>query len=394
MKNLHQAQRVAQRMAAIEPFHVMELLAKARHLESQGRNIVHMEIGEPDFITPQTIVDAGVSALREGYTHYTPAVGLADLRRAIARYYRQTYQVTVDEEHVVVTPGASGALMLILGVLVNPGEQVLMTDPGYPCNRHFVRLMGGEAVGIEVDASTQYQLTTELLEQHWSTKTKAVMLASPANPTGSIISESHLQQLIQFVETRDGFLIMDEIYHGLVYGKTAPTAAGRSDNVVVINSFSKYFTMTGWRLGWLVAPEFLMRDIDKLAQNIFLAPATMSQYAALAAFDAATREVLEQNRARFQERRDFLLPQLRQLGFNIPIAPDGAFYLYADCSSFTHDSYQFCEALLQQGGVAVTPGVDFGDYLAGTHVRFAYTTSMENLREGVKRIADFLKKHT
>jgi aspartate/methionine/tyrosine aminotransferase len=391
--NKQQKLQVAARMAAIEPFHVMDLLAKARQMESQGRSIVHMEIGEPDFVTPQPVVEAGIKALREGYTHYTPAVGLPALRQAIAQRYADAYHVSVEPDHIVLTPGASGALLLILGVLINPGDQVLMTDPGYPCNRHFVRLLEGEAVGIPVDASTHYQLTPELLQRHWTPKARAVMLASPANPTGAVISATQLQQLIEFVEQQNAYLIMDEIYHGLVYGASAPTAAGCSENVLVINSFSKYYTMTGWRLGWLVAPQSIIRDIDKLAQNIFLAPATVSQYAALAAFNADTVQILEQRRAEFQHRRDYLLPQLRQLGFDIPIEPEGAFYLYADCSRFTNDSYGFCETLLQQAGVAVTPGIDFGHHAPQNHVRFAYTTSMENLQEGINRIEAFLQQN-
>jgi aspartate/methionine/tyrosine aminotransferase len=389
--NKQQKLQVAARMAAIEPFHVMDLLAKARQMESQGRSIIHMEIGEPDFVTPQPVVDAGIKALQKGYTHYTPAVGLLELRQAIAQHYQDVYQVSVAADQIVLTPGASGALLLILGVLMNPGEQVLMTDPSYPCNRHFVRLLEGEAVSIPVNASTSYQLTAELAQRHWTAKTRVVMLASPANPTGAIIPEDQLQQLIELVEQQNAYLIMDEIYHGLVYGTAAPTAAGRSENVLVINSFSKYFTMTGWRLGWLVAPPSVIRDIDKLAQNIFLAPATVSQHAALAAFNPDTIRILEQRRAEFQRRRDFLLPQLRQLGFDIPMEPQGAFYLYANCSRFTEDSFEFCESLLQEAGVAVTPGIDFGNHSPQSHLRFAYTTSMENLQEGVNRIAAFLK---
>ena len=377
-------------MASIEPFHVMDLLAKARQMESEGRSIIHMEIGEPDFVTPQTIIEAATKALQQGLTHYTPAMGILPLREAISQFYRASQGVSVSPQQIVITPGASGALMLILGVLINPGEKVLMTDPGYPCNRHFVRMLEGQAVGIPVDASTRYQLTAELVEKHWTPNTAAVMIASPSNPTGSVIPEGQLQQIIDFVESKGAYLIMDEIYSGLVYGVQAATVVGRSDSVVVINSFSKYFTMTGWRLGWLVAPHFMIRDIDKLAQNIFLAPPTLSQHAALAAFNAQTTQVLEQRRAEFQRRRDYLLPQLRHLGFEIPVEPEGAFYLYANCSRFTADSYKFCEDLLPEAGVAITPGIDFGNYLPKNHVRFAYTTSMENLREGVKRIAAFV----
>lgn len=388
----HQKLPIAERMASIEPFHVMDLLAKARQLEAQGRSIIHMEIGEPDFVTPPTILEAASDAIQKGLTHYTPAMGIAPLREAISQYYRNRYGVSVPAAQIVVTPGASGALMLALGVLINPGDRVLMTDPGYPCNRHFVTMLQGEAVGIAVDASSQYQLTTQLMEQYWTPNTRAVMLASPANPTGSVLSEEQLQEVIDYVESKKAYLIMDEIYHGLVYGFRATTAAARSDHVVVINSFSKYFTMTGWRLGWLVAPEFLIRDIDKLAQNIFLAPPTLSQYAALAAFSEQTLGILEKRREEFQIRRDYLMPELKQLGFDIPLLPQGAFYLYADCSRFTADSFQFCENMLQEAGVAITPGIDFGHFQPQTHVRFAYTTSLEKLHEGVTRIAAFLDK--
>lgn len=381
---------LARRMAHIEPFHVMDLLARARELEAQGRSIVHMEIGEPDFATPEPIVEAGRRALADGHTHYTPALGLPALREAISGFYRERYGAQVPPGRIVVTPGASGALQLVLGVLVNPGEQVLMADPGYPCNRHFVRLVEGEPLMVPVDAATQYQLTPELVERHWTERTAAVLLASPSNPTGTLVEPETLRGIFEVVRRRGGRLIVDEIYHGLVYGRDAQTALALSDEIFVINSFSKYFGMTGWRVGWLVAPEAYVREIDKLAQNIFLAASTPAQHAALAAFRPETIAILEARRREFQARRDYLLPALRDLGFDIRVEPQGAFYLYADCSRFTGDSFRFARDLLERAGVAVTPGLDFGANAPERHLRFAYTTSLENLREGVRRIGEFL----
>ena len=381
---------LAQRMAAIQPFHVMALLARARELEAQGRDIVHMEIGEPDFETPAPITAAGIEALHQGRTHYTPARGLLELRQAISAFYRTEHNVTVDPERIIITPGSSGALQLLMSVLINPGEQLLMADPGYPCNRNFVRLVEGEALSIPVDASTGYQLNVTHLQQHWSAKSKAVLVASPSNPTGTLISNAEMRSMAEFVRQHNGHLLVDEIYHGLVYDTHAETALVISDELFVINSFSKYFGMTGWRLGWLVAPQEYVPALEKVAQNIFLAASTPSQYAALAAFQPETIAILEERRRIFQARRDYLLPALQQLGFDIPVTPQGAFYLYANCSRFSNDSDNFCRRLLEEAGVAVTPGKDFGHNNPQHHLRFAYTTSLERLQEGVNRIEKFL----
>ncbi len=382
--------RLAHRMAYIQPFYVMDLLARAREMEVQGRLIVHMEIGEPDFVTPEPILEAGRQALAGGYTHYTPALGLPALREAVSGFYQERYRMHVSADRIAITPGASGALQLVLGVLVNPGEQVLMADPGYPCNRHFVRLFDGEPVMIPATAATGYQLTPELVERHWTERTAAVLLASPSNPTGTLVPKETLQGIFEVVQRRGGRLVVDEIYHGLVYGGVAETALALSDDVFVINSFSKYFGMTGWRIGWLVAPQAYVREIDKLAQNIFLAASTPAQYAALAAFRSETIAILEERRREFQRRRDYLVPALRDLGFDIKVEPQGAFYVYADCSRFTADSFGFARELLERGGVAVTPGLDFGANAPERHMRFAYTISLENLQEGVRRIQEFL----
>lgn len=387
---------IARRMADIEPFHVMDLLARARALEAQGKDIVHMEIGEPDFVTPEPICEAAKRAIDAGHTHYTPAVGLPALREAISAFYESEYDVSVSPERILITPGASGALLLTMGVLVNPGDEVLMADPGYPCNRHFARLMEGKAVGVPVGADTEYQLNAQLLEESWNENTVAALLASPSNPTGTIVPNKNLQSMSAVAESHGGRLVVDEIYHGLVYDGDAPgilkTALSVSNELFVINSFSKYFCMTGWRLGWLVAPEAYVRELDKLAQNIYLAAPTIAQYAALAAFEPETRAILGERREAYRERRDFLLPALRELGFEIPVVPQGAFYLYANCSQFTDDSYAFAEDVLEQAGVAITPGRDFGANNPERHLRFAYTTSMEQLKEGVDRLAAFLPK--
>ena len=384
------AQSIAQRMTLIEPFHVMELLARAKALEAQGRTIVHMEIGEPDFPTPAPIVDAATRALERGDTFYTAALGLPELRAAIAQHYAKCYGVAVTPDRVVVTSGSSAALLLALGVLVDPGSEVLVTDPGYPANRHFVRLLNGRDVSVPVHAETDYQITPELLEQYWTPRTVAALAATPSNPTGTLLSPEHIECMAGYARERGGTLIVDEIYHGLVYEGRTRSALEISDELFVVNSFSKYFNMTGWRLGWLIAPRYYVREIDKLAQNIYLAPPTLAQHAALAAFEPQTIEILDARREEFRKRRDYLVQQLKRLGFDVPHIPQGAFYIYAGCSKLTDDSYRFALDLLEEAGVAITPGIDFGTNRAAEHVRFAYTTSQERLREGVARIERFV----
>jgi len=381
----------ARRMADIAPFHVMALLARAKALEATGRSIIHLEIGEPDFSTAAPIIAAGQRALGEGRTRYTAAAGLPELRQAISNHYRDRYGVEVPARRILITPGASGALQLATAVRINPGDRVLLADPGYPCNRHFVRLVEGEAVGIPVGPDTGYQLTAELVERHWDERTVAVLLASPANPTGTVIAPDELAAIIAVVEAYGGRVIMDEIYHGLTYGASIQTALAYSERVFVVNSFSKYYGMTGWRLGWLVAPDDGVGDAEKLAQNLYLAASTPAQYAALAAFTPEAQAIFEERRREFQARRDFLLPALRELGFHIPVTPDGAFYLYADCSRFTDDSYGFALRLLEETGVAITPGLDFGYHRPQRHVRFAYTNAIPRLAEGVERLRAALR---
>jgi aspartate/methionine/tyrosine aminotransferase len=383
---------LARRISEIAPFHVMELLARARELEAAGRSIVHMEIGEPDFPTAGPICDAGISAIESGKLFYTPALGIPELRAAIARFYQERYGVAVPASRIIITSGASGALLLAIGVLIDPGDAVLMADPGYPCNRNFVRMMGGVPAEVAVGAESAYQLLPEMVARHWTPRTRAVMVASPSNPTGTLMPEDSLRAIAAVARERGGALIVDEIYHGLVYAGDYTTALKHSDDVFVINSFSKYFNMTGWRLGWMVVPHAYVREFDKLAQNIYLSAPTIAQHAALAAFAPATIAILEERRAEFKARRDFLVPALRELGFRIPVIPQGAFYIYADCSALTTDSFAFARDLLESAGVAITPGADFGAHAAERHVRFAYTNSIPLLAEGVKRIGEFVSR--
>ena len=318
------ARITAARLDAIAPFHVMAILARAQALEAAGRDIIHLEIGEPDFATPSPIVEAGVAALRAGHTHYTGALGLSVLREAIARFYASRWAATVERDRVVVTPGASGALLLALGLLAGPGDEVLMADPGYPCNRHFVRFCDARAVAVPVDASSDFQLTLELIERYATDATRAVLVASPSNPTGTAISPAELGRIRDWCAARGVALIVDEIYLALTYDAPEHSAA-RWDDVFVINSFSKYFLMTGWRLGWLVAPGWAMPALERLAQNLFLAASTPAQRAALAAFSPTTLAELEARKAELRDRRDFLLPALRERGYDLATQPQGAF---------------------------------------------------------------------
>jgi aspartate/methionine/tyrosine aminotransferase len=383
---------VADKMKNITQFHVMTLLERARELEKQGQDVIHMEVGEPDFPTPEPIINAGIQAIRQGEVKYTPAAGLPELREQIAHFYQRCYGVTISAERVLVTPGASGALLLALGVSLNANQSVLIADPSYPCNSNFMAFLEAKAQFIPVSVATNWQLTGALIEQNWQQKhSRGVLVASPSNPTGTLISEQHFKECIDLTEKKGGCFYSDEIYHGLVYQGKAQTALAYSDDVFVINSFSKYFGMTGWRIGWVIVPEAFYGAAEKLAQNLFIAAPTHSQYAALAALDPRTMTILESRRMAFEHRGAFLYEQLIRLGFVITSRPQGAFYIYADCSALTDDSFQFVQDLLEMEGVAITPGCDFGSKNASSFVRFSYTSDMERLREAIFRIERFLK---
>ena len=380
----------SRRALEIEPFRVMAILGRAREMQAQGRDVIHMEVGEPDFPTPEPVVEAGIAALRAGHTHYTPALGLPALREAIAGYYRTRHGVDLAASRICVTPGASGALLLVMAALFDPGEEVLLADPGYPCNRHFARLVEARGVGVPVGPETGYQLTADLVARHWGPKTRGVLVANPGNPTGTLIPEAELRAIHALVRERGGYLIVDEIYHELVYGAAPPSATGLGEDVIVLNSFSKFWLMTGWRLGWLVAPEALMPALDRLAQNVFLSAPTVAQHAAMVALAPETRGLLEARKAELGQRRDWLLPRLVELGFQIGVAPEGAFYIYAGIERFGMDAEALAEKLLLEAGVAITPGTDFGSHGASRHVRFAYTTSLDRIREAVGRLETVL----
>ena len=386
------SKNLSTRASKLSPFHVMDILAQAKAMTLQGETVHHLEIGEPDFATADCIIQSGIRALQQCKTHYTSALGLPELRHAIAEYYDRKFSVTVDPERIVVTPGASGAIQLAISCLLDAGDNVLLSDPGYPCNRNITQVLASEAIAIPTDADNFYQLTSDLVDKHWNEKTRAAIVATPSNPTGTIMPAQQLKALCQAVEEKQGCLIVDEIYQGLVYDSDEYTALEISDECFVINSFSKYFGMTGWRVGWMVVPEFYVDAIDRIAQNIFLAPPTISQYAAITALETETQFVLDERRDQFKKRRDFLLPVLEQLGFKIAAKPRGAFYIYANCENFTDDSYPWVKQLLSNQGVALAPGIDFGDYLAEKHCRFAYTQPVDILEQAVEKIAAFVKR--
>ncbi len=382
----------SRRSHEIAPFHVMSLLARAHALEQAGHDVIHLEIGEPDFTTAAPIVAAGQAALAAGHTRYTAARGLPALRRAIADFYRARYAREIDPERILVTPGGSGALLLASGLLVDPGRHWLLADPGYPCNRHFLRLVEGAAQLVPVGPDSDYQLTPALVERCWNADSVGALVASPANPTGSVLSRAQLAALSQALRARGGHLVVDEIYHGLTYGMDAASVLEVDDGAFVLNSFSKYFGMTGWRLGWLVAPPAAVPELEKLAQNLYISASTIAQHAALACFAPETIAILEARRAEFRQRRDYLLPALRALGFRIEVEPQGAFYLYADIGAFADDAQAFCAHFLETEHVAFTPGLDFGHHRANQHVRIAYTQGLPRLQEAVARIARGLER--
>jgi aspartate/methionine/tyrosine aminotransferase len=389
----HQAARVlqvAQRVHAIEPFRVMEVVKAAGELKRAGVDVISMSVGEPDFTAPEMVASAAVEAIRAGVTQYTDALGLTALRESIAAHYAKTSGLALDPRRVVVTAGASAGLLLACAALVAEGDEVLMPDPCYPCNRHFVTAFGGTPSLVPSSAADRYQLTAGHIGQRWSARTRGVIVASPSNPTGTSMTVPQMRDMLAAVRARGGFAIVDEIYQGLSYDGAAVSALSFGDDVITVNSFSKYFNMTGWRLGWLVVPEALVPVFEKLAQNLFICPSAIAQHAALACFRDDAIEVYEQRRLEFKRRRDFLVPGLRELGFQVPVLPDGAFYVYADISQVPHaanaDSSAFSMEVLHQAGVAIVPGDDFGFAAPARHVRFSYATKYERIEEAVARM--------
>ena len=384
---------LAERLQQIAPFHVMEMIKRAGEMEQAGRSVIYMCIGEPDFAPAQPVLDAAQRALAGGAAmRYTAALGLQPLREAISAHYRDAFGVDVPAARIVITAGASGALLLACAALVERDAEVLMPDPSYPCNRHFITAFNGRPVLIPSGPADRFQLSAAMVAAHWNDQTRGVLLASPSNPTGTSMTRDQLAQTMAAVRERGGFSLVDEIYQGLTYDDQPFTALSLDDDVVVINSFSKYFNMTGWRLGWLVVPPALMPEIEKLAQNFYICPSSMAQHAALACFTPEALATAEQRRQEMRRRRDYLVPALQGLGFDIPVPPDGAFYVYADCSRLTDDAMQFCRDVLEHSGVALTPGVDFGEVGAKRFIRVSYATSMPKLEEAISRLAAYLAR--
>jgi aspartate/methionine/tyrosine aminotransferase len=380
----------ASRLANIDAFHVMELAKQANELERAGRHIIHMGIGEPDFTAAEPVVRAAEAAMRRGVTQYTGALGIHALREAIAGYYKTMYGLDIPARRVIVTAGASGALLLACAVLVEIGAEVLMPDPSYPCNRHFVAAFDGAARMIPSGPAERFQLTAAQVEAHWNERTRGVLLASPSNPTGTSILPDELARILQAVRARHGFAILDEIYQGLSYDAPPVSALSLDDNVVTVNSFSKYFNMTGWRLGWLVVPDALVADFEKVAQNLFICASAVAQHAALACFTPEALAIYDERKAEFRRRRDLIVPALESLGLHVPVMPDGAFYVYADCRGVNHaaagDADKLTQAMLHDAGVVLVPGQDFGPHTARDYIRISYATSRQNIEEAMARL--------
>ncbi len=381
------------RAQRIEPFRVMQLMGRAKALERAGRSVVHFEVGEPDFVTAAPILEAGKRAITAGHTKYTQASGIPELKQAIAGFYGERAGLSLEPHRIVITSGASGALNLLSALLVDPGDEWLMADPGYPCNRHFWTVAGGVMRGVPVGAESNFQMTAQLAATHWGPRTRGLLLASPANPTGAVLGRQEAHALLNFARARKGHFVMDEIYQGLSYGDSednATTMLTLGDDLFVVNSFSKYFGMTGWRLGWIVAPESAVEPLERLAQNMYISPSSIAQYAALAAFGEDAMAEHERRRGVFQRRRDLLREGLTHLG--LPPAADaaGAFYLYVDIEALGLSAEVFCHRMLEEHGVAITPGTDFGIHRADRFVRFAYTTDDDSIREGLTRLGRFV----
>ena len=388
--------RISARAQKIEPFYVMEVAkaaaALARDVAATDRPMIFLNIGEPDFTAPPLVQEAAVRAVRAGATQYTQATGLDLLRERISVWYRQRFGVEVPARRIVITAGASAALQLACLALIEAGDEILLPDPSYPCNRHFVTAAEGRAVLIPTTADERFQLTADKVEAAWTDKTRGVLLASPSNPTGTSIAPGELRRIHDVVSRRGGITLIDEIYLGLSHDdQFGQTALAIDDQVISINSFSKYFNMTGWRLGWLVVPDALVPVVERLAQNLFICASTVAQYAALACFEADSITEYERRRAEFKARRDWFIPQLDALGLHVPVVPDGAFYAWADCSAFARKlgidgSWDFAFEVMKRAHVAVTPGRDFGHAETSRFVRFSTASSMAHLEEAIARL--------
>ncbi len=382
--------RLAARTNEFLTFQVVELFKQAQALQAAGKDIISLGIGEPDFTAPPQVVEALQRAAQAGQSGYSAPAGLMPLREAIAQFYHDQFGATINPRRVIVTAGASGALTLACAALVNPGGEVLMPDPSYPANSNFVLAAGGRPRLIPSSAAKRFQLSAEDVAQQWTDATQGVLVASPSNPTGTSIDHGELSRLLAEVRARHGFAIVDEIYLGLSYEGQARSALTLDDDIIVINSFSKYFHMTGWRLGWMIVPEDMAAPVEKIAGSLAICAPTLAQHAALACFTPDALRTFEHRREAFKQRRDYLLPEFERLGLKVPVKPDGAFYIYADISDFGTDSASFSQRLLLEAGIAAVPGLDFGPAHGHHTMRFSYATGLDRLHEAIDRMATFL----
>ena len=392
--------RISARAQRIEPFYVMEVAkaasALAQEVAHSDRPMIFLNIGEPDFTAPPLVQEAAARAVRDGATQYTQATGLAPLRERISAWYTSRFGVNVPARRIVVTAGASAALQLACLALIEAGDEILMPDPSYPCNRQFVSAAEGNAVLIPTTAQERFQLSAAKVEAAWTARTRGVLLASPSNPTGTSIHPAEMARIHNFVSSKGGITLLDEIYLGLSHDDAfGQTALALDDQLISINSFSKYFNMTGWRLGWLVVPDALVPVVERLAQNLFICPSTIAQHAALACFEAESIAEYERRRAEFKARRDWFIPALNAMGLNVPVMPDGAFYAWADCTAACarlgiEGSWDFAFEVMRRAHVAITPGRDFGNHDMHRYVRFSTASSMAQLQEAAARLKALL----
>jgi aspartate/methionine/tyrosine aminotransferase len=392
--------KLAGRLDHIEPFYVMECAKAAAEVARSpacdpalgGSPMIFLNIGEPDFTAPPLVQAAAEAAIRAGRSQYTQAAGLPALRECLSRWYAEQHGLAIDPGRILITAGASAALQLACLALFEPGDEVLVPDPSYPCNRHFVAATGATARALPASAAARFQLDAEGVAAHWTPVTRGVVLASPSNPTGTSIAPDELARIVATVRERGGVSIVDEIYLGLSYDAAyGRSALALGDHVISVNSFSKYFSMTGWRLGWLVVPPELVAPLDKLAQNLYICASSIAQHAALACFEPASIDEYERRREAFRARRDFVVPALNTLGLTVPVMPDGAFYAWADCSAHSLNSWDFCDDMMRRAHVALTPGRDFGPAAAERYLRLSFATSLPLLQEAVSRLRHVLK---
>ena len=378
---------ISKKAREIPPFIVMDVLEKAQELERKGEHIIHLEVGEPDFDTPECINEAGYRAICDGKTHYTHSMGLIELREAIAEDYWNKYRVKISPEQVLVASGTSPAMVLLFSALLDAGDEVILSNPYYPCYPNIIRFVDGVPVFVEVLEEEGFQYLPEMIGEKLSPKVKGIMINSPSNPTGNIMSRERMERIAQF----SPYIISDEIYHGLVYKGEAHSILEFTERAFVINGFSKLYAMTGWRLGYLIAPKEFIRPMQKIQQNLFISASSFSQWAALAALQSADEDVQKMVET-YDQRRRYLIPRVKELGFGITVEPTGAFYILANAKRFSKDSYRLAFDILQEAKVGVAPGIDFGSNAEG-YLRFCYANSMENIEEGMSRLERYLKRY-